>query len=84
MPVESQSPDSINRKEMAVVLRKVDAKQKTMGSSNLKNLVKKVVRSSSIKNLSKPKKSWTLVDVVRETRALILCLDATGHTEGPK
>jgi len=70
---------------MAVVVKKVDAKQKTLGSSSsFKNLVKKVIRSSSMKNLFKPKKPRTPADVVRETRALLLSLDAGGDTEGPK
>ncbi|KAL2476034.1 putative MO25-like protein [Abeliophyllum distichum] len=91
MPAESQSPDSINGKEMVAVVRKVNerekykAKQKTSGSSsNLRNLVNKVVRSSSMKNLFKSKKPRAPVDVVRETRALLLCLDASGDTRGPK
>ncbi|CAA3001529.1 MO25 At5g47540 isoform X2 [Olea europaea subsp. europaea] len=70
---------------MAVVVKKDGAKQMILGSSsNFKNLVKKVIRSSSMKNLFKPKKPRIPVDVVRETRALLLGLDAGGDTGGPK
>ncbi|KAL2456656.1 putative MO25-like protein [Forsythia ovata] len=91
MPAESQSADAINGKEMVAVVRKVNerekdnAKHKRSGSSsNLRNLINKVVRSSSMKNLFKSKKPRAPVDVVRETRALLLCLDAGGDTRGPK
>ncbi|CAI9782616.1 unnamed protein product [Fraxinus pennsylvanica] len=71
MLVESQTPDSINRKKMVVVIRNADAKRKVLGSSsNFRNLVKNVARSSTMKNLFKPKKPRTPVDVIQETRAI--------------
>ncbi|XP_073027454.1 putative MO25-like protein At5g47540 [Primulina eburnea] len=85
MPAESHSLSA--GKEISVAAnkeRKKDGKpMKRSGSSlNFKKLVPKILRTASMKNLFKSKKPRTPVDVVRNTRSLLLYLDSATDTAG--
>lgn len=53
-----------------------DASLKRSNTMNFKNLVPKVLRSNSMKNLFKSKKPRAPVEVVRETRKLLVYIDS--------
>ncbi|XP_073280513.1 putative MO25-like protein At5g47540 [Primulina huaijiensis] len=61
---------AVNKEENDQPLRR------SVSSLNFKKLVPKLLRSGSMKNLFKPKKPRTPVEVVRQTRELLLYLDS--------
>ncbi|KAL8469814.1 hypothetical protein ACS0TY_032610 [Phlomoides rotata] len=67
---------------MPIAMKKVEEDSlKRSNTMNLKKLVPKVLRTNSMKNLFKSKKPRSPVDVVRETRILLLYIDS-GADEG--
>lgn len=80
------SPDTFQGKEMPIAMKKEeeDALKRSSSAMSLKKLVPKVLRSNSMKNLFKSKKPRTPVDIVRETRKLLLYIDSGADDGNPK
>ncbi|KAI3456852.1 hypothetical protein Pfo_013515 [Paulownia fortunei] len=69
---------------IAVKEKKEDALKRSTASLGFKKLVPKVLRSNSMKNLFKSKKPRTPVDIVRETKELLLYIDSGADDGNPK